>query len=121
MEELKATHEELCDSALAHYERIAEQASEWNSLVPKAIEFYRVYGKIMFEKEPRRHVSSGVRCPGEPPDFEEQLQQIFLEAAKRKIKEGGGCMALVDKNGVYWLMTKATAQEILKKEQNSDE
>jgi len=32
---------ELCRDALAHYEKIASQSGEWNSLIPKAIEFYK--------------------------------------------------------------------------------
>ena len=37
----QATHEELCNQALEHYKRISKEAVEWNSIVPKAIEFYR--------------------------------------------------------------------------------
>ena len=36
-----ATHEELCDQALKHYEDIANVASHWSSLVPEAIRYYR--------------------------------------------------------------------------------
>ena len=32
-----ATHEELCDQALNHYEEISDAACHWNSVVPKAI------------------------------------------------------------------------------------
>ncbi len=40
----EATHEELCDSALKHYEELAKKCSDWYSLVPKAIEFYKQHG-----------------------------------------------------------------------------
>jgi len=37
----QATHEEVCDEALRHYEKIAKECCHWNSLIPKAIAFYR--------------------------------------------------------------------------------
>ena len=39
--EYRATHEEICNQALEHYEKISKEADEWNSVVPKAIRFYR--------------------------------------------------------------------------------
>ena len=36
-----ATHEELCDKALAHYQEISDKACCWNSTVVHAIEFYK--------------------------------------------------------------------------------
>jgi len=41
----QATHEEICDKALRHYEKLASEVSCWNSLIPRAIKFYRKYGK----------------------------------------------------------------------------
>jgi len=35
------THKELCDQALKHYQEISDKACHFNSLVPKAIEFYK--------------------------------------------------------------------------------
>jgi len=40
----QATHAELCDQALEHYESLAKECCHWNSLIPKAIEFYKEYG-----------------------------------------------------------------------------
>ena len=34
-------HEELCDQALEHYDNVSKTASSWNSLIPKAIEYYK--------------------------------------------------------------------------------
>lgn len=36
-----ASHEDLCNDALKHYEEISSEATHWNSLVPLAIEYYR--------------------------------------------------------------------------------
>jgi hypothetical protein len=35
------THKELCDQALKHYQEISDKACHFNSIVPKAIEFYK--------------------------------------------------------------------------------
>lgn len=40
----EATHEEICDQALEHYESLAKECSHWDSVVPKAIEFYKQHG-----------------------------------------------------------------------------
>lgn len=42
----EATHEEICDSALRHYENISAECNDWMNTVPKAISFYKVYGKF---------------------------------------------------------------------------
>lgn len=34
-------HDELCDKALEHYEKISTEATHYNSLVPAAIKFYK--------------------------------------------------------------------------------
>lgn len=39
-----ATHEEICDQALKHYEDLARECCHWNSVVPRAIEFYKKHG-----------------------------------------------------------------------------
>lgn len=41
---IKATHEELCNQALKHYEELASEYSHWNSVVPKALEYYQDFG-----------------------------------------------------------------------------
>lgn len=45
MKASSTSHEELCDQALQHYERLARECSSWNSVIPKAIAFYRANGK----------------------------------------------------------------------------
>ena len=37
----QATHEEVCNQALEHYEEISSRACNWSSVVPKAIKYYR--------------------------------------------------------------------------------
>lgn len=37
----QATHEEVCNQALKHYEQISTEVCHWNSLVPEAIKYYR--------------------------------------------------------------------------------
>ena len=44
----KATHEEICDFALKDYRRISKEACEWNSVIEKAIKFYKQFGKERF-------------------------------------------------------------------------
>ena len=39
-----ATHEEICDQALEHYELLATECNHWSSVVPRAIRFYKQYG-----------------------------------------------------------------------------
>ena len=41
----KATHEELCDQALKHYEELSKKNSDWLSTIPIAIKFYKKYGR----------------------------------------------------------------------------
>lgn len=40
----EATHEQICDQALLHYESLAKECCSWSSVVPRAIKFYRQYG-----------------------------------------------------------------------------
>ena len=49
-EQVEATHEEVCDQALKHYEEISNEVSHYSSVVPKAIKFYK-----------ERHVPRGMR------------------------------------------------------------
>jgi len=41
----RATHEEVCEQALAHYQQLSVETGEWNSVIPKAIFFYKNYYK----------------------------------------------------------------------------
>lgn len=43
----KATHEEICDAAMGHYEEISSKASDWMNTVPIAIKFYRKYAGVL--------------------------------------------------------------------------
>ena len=38
------THEEVCEDALKHYEKLASECCDWYNVVPEAIEFYRKNG-----------------------------------------------------------------------------
>ena len=38
---METPHDELCDGALKHYDEVSKIASTWNSLIPKAIEYYK--------------------------------------------------------------------------------
>lgn len=46
----KATHEEICDAALEHYEKLATEGHYWSSVVPQAIKFYKKYGPEHIEE-----------------------------------------------------------------------
>jgi len=71
----KATHEEICDKALRHYEKLAKECCHWDSVIPKAIEFYKKE-KIMFE----------------PKKFHKILVKQELQKAKEKIS--GACQKI---------------------------
>ena len=46
IEECKATHEEVCNQALEQYEEMSRETGQWNSVIPKAIEFYKRFYEI---------------------------------------------------------------------------
>ena len=41
----KATHDEICESAMKHYMEVSDKACEWSSTVEHAIDFYRRHGE----------------------------------------------------------------------------
>ena len=43
--EKQATHDEICDRALQHYDALPKAGYGWLSTIPQAIEFYRKYYK----------------------------------------------------------------------------
>ena len=43
----QASHEEICDNALSHYEQLSSECHDWLSTVPKAIKFYKKYRKVL--------------------------------------------------------------------------
>ena len=43
----QATHDEICDGALKHYEEVSTRGHCWSSTVVHAIEFYRKYGGVL--------------------------------------------------------------------------
>ena len=67
----KATHKEICDQALVHYEKISVAQSEWNSVVPKAILFYRDYAE--------KHLIEQSDKPD--PDTQELVEDILALVA----------------------------------------
>jgi hypothetical protein len=48
----QATHDEICDGLLSHYESLATECHHWSNGIPRAIEFYRKYcgGKLSNDK-----------------------------------------------------------------------
>jgi hypothetical protein len=40
----QASHEEICDGALKHYEEVSKEVCSWCSTIPRAIEFYKKFG-----------------------------------------------------------------------------
>ena len=51
------THEEICNDALEHYEKLASECHDWYNVVPKAIEFYKKAGgeTILANDEKHEH------------------------------------------------------------------
>ena len=59
----QAFHEEICDQALRHYEKLAKECCWWNSVVPKAIEYYKINKKeILISKEKERTYEFDMDC-----------------------------------------------------------
>jgi len=56
-------HNTLCDMAAKHYEEVSGEVCHWNSLIPKAIEFYKKYGdkQIAIIRPRARAVMTGIR------------------------------------------------------------
>lgn len=59
-------HADLCDQALKHYEEMSDEACHYNSLIPKAIAFYKKHGgeikvanRIGGDNEHNQHDNSG--------------------------------------------------------------
>ncbi|MCK5612489.1 hypothetical protein KAR91_62025 [Candidatus Pacearchaeota archaeon] len=63
-----ATHEEICDGALRHYEELAKKHSHWMNTIPIAINFYKRYG-VGYEN---REVSMD-------PEANEKIEKIAAE------------------------------------------
>lgn len=40
----QATHDDICDGALRHYNEVSNKASSWMNTIEKAIECYRKFG-----------------------------------------------------------------------------
>jgi len=47
----KASHEEICDGALEHYEELSAKCHDWLSTIPQAIKFYKKYGGPIRDEE----------------------------------------------------------------------
>jgi len=61
----EATHDEICNSALEHYEALSKAGYGWLSTIPQAIEFYRKYYKQINNQKVREHIDSVL--PDEKP------------------------------------------------------
>jgi len=101
----QATHKELCNQALKHYEELSVKCCHWNSLVPRAIEFYKKFGEnSKFQsKEEEKKCENCKHCEGSPDEApccecsehnnfqskEEKGEDKFKEIkeAAKKIKE----------------------------------
>lgn len=42
---VKATHNDICNGALEHYEALSKECHSWLSTIPRMIEFYRKHGE----------------------------------------------------------------------------
>ncbi len=59
-----ATHDEICDGALKHYEELSKLGHSWLSTIPQAIEFYRKHYKQINDQKTREVIDSVL--PDEP-------------------------------------------------------
>ncbi len=65
--QFKATHEELCNQAMAHYSSLSSRCGELNIVVLKAIAFYKFFGKLDLREISKRIVTKtrqGMRGEG---------------------------------------------------------
>ncbi len=44
--QVKATHDELCNQAMAHYSSLSSRCGELNTTVLKATAFYKIFGQL---------------------------------------------------------------------------
>ncbi len=54
----QASHADICDGALRHYESISNEACSWCSTVPKAIAFYKQHGPVFSTGEYEKAVDA---------------------------------------------------------------
>ena len=116
-EELKITpHEELCDSALEHYNEISTQAGHSSSLVPAAINFY----KERWVPQGERKI---VRTPGKllealeagwvfDPWLNSRGSPIII--GDQPYKGEHPALSAVDPRepSIYWVLVKGTPEQV---------
>jgi len=74
-----ATHEEICDGALTHYEKLATECHSWYSVVPKAIEFYKQYGPgVKKNEEEENEIAEARRVMREAFEEDAEFKQTYL-------------------------------------------
>ena len=101
-EEAKAiSHDELCDRALAHYRDISDLATSFNSLVPKAIEYYRRWAPTGERKL--------VRTPGK---LEEALKEGWMFDPWLNQRGSPISVDAQQDHPVYWFLVRGTPEQI---------
>lgn len=104
-------HDELCDMALEHYNEISTTAMHSNSLVPKAIEFYK-------EKWVPRGERTIVYTPGKLLDALKDgwMFDPWLNRHGGPIAVGGpitiGGNFTEDESPVYWILVRGSPEQI---------
>ncbi len=102
MEDAKVTpHEELCDSALEHYNEISITAMHSNSLVPRAIEYYK------------RWVPQGQRkAVHTPGTLTEALDEGWVLDPWLNPRGSPIPVDVKQDHPVYWVLVKGTPEQI---------
>jgi len=97
-DEVAVAHDELCDLALEHYDNVSKTASSWNSLIPKAIEYYK------------RWVPSGER---KIVTTKGMLGKALNEGwAFDPWLNSRGNPIVISEAEVYWVLVKGTPEQI---------
>lgn len=103
-------HEEQCDEALKHYEEVSNEALDYSSFIPAAIEFYRKY---YVRRGMRRILFYGDydSMPKAGNELSEALAEgwtfdPWLNPAGRPIATGR------DSTTFYWVLVKGTPEQI---------
>jgi len=87
IEEYRVTHEEICNQALEQYKEMSREIGQWNSLIPKAIEFYKKFGgksSPYFEgdKYPCTVHYECTKCE-KPCDIQDNLKEKIIEILEK--------------------------------------
>ncbi len=95
-------HGEQCDKALEHYDEISNEASNYSSLVPKAIEFYKERWVPQGERKIVRTPTSMEEALGEGWMFDP-----WLNPMGRPIS-----VDIKQDHPSYWILVKGTPEQI---------